>query len=318
MKNVIALVAGEPVSINSEIIAKTWRKLSKRNFFVIGNYSLLKKQLNKLGLKTPLKKINSFKDFKVESKLNILDIPLKFSSVFKRNHHQKKYVLECLNKAHKLAIEKKIKGFVNAPVDKRIFGSKNIGVTEYLSNKNNVRNQEVMMIHNKQLSVVPITTHIEISKIKKKINKDLIMKKIVVLNKQYRSLFHKKPQIALLGLNPHNDENRKDSFENKIIRPLIKKLRNKGVKISGPFPSDTIFMRKNRKNFNVIVGMYHDQVLGPFKALYNFDAINITLGLKYIRTSPDHGTASNIIGKNKANYSSLVSAIKFINEMKHD
>ena len=175
-----------------------------------------------------------------------------------------------------------------------------------------------MMIYNKKLSVVPITTHIEVSKIKTQINTRLIQKKIIVLNKCYKLLFKKSPNIAVLGLNPHNSENRSNSFENKIIKPSVLKLKKKGLNIFGPFPSDTIFMRDNRKKFDVIVGMYHDQVLAPFKALYDFDAINITLGLKYIRTSPDHGTAPNIIGKNKANYSSLMNSINFINTINYD
>ena len=99
-----------------------------------------------------------------------------------------------------------------------------------------------------------------------------------------------------MGLNPHNDEFRKDSFENKTISPAIKLLKKKKLNISGPFSVDEIFLRKQFK-FDVIVGMYHDQVLGPFKALFRFNAINITLGLPYIRVSPDHGTASEIIYK---------------------
>ena len=99
------------------------------------------------------------------------------------------------------------------------------------------------------------------------------------------------------------------------MKPAIIYLKKKKINISGPYSSDTIFMKKNRKNFDVIVGMYHDQVLAPFKTLYEFDAINITLGLKYIRVSPDHGTASDLIGKNIATPQSLISAIKFLNEI---
>ena len=98
----------------------------------------------------------------------------------------------------------------------------------------------------------------------------------------------------MLGLNPHNYELRNNS-EEKIIIPVIKKVRNKGIKITGPIPADTAFLKNNRKKFNVILGMYHDQVLSPFKALYNFDAINITLGILYLRISPDHGTGQDII-----------------------
>ena len=121
----------------------------------------------------------------------------------------------------------------------------------------------------------------------------------------------KKPKIGVLGLNPHNAEFRKNSEEKRIIFPSTLKLKKKGMNIKGPLVSDTIFMN-DYKNFDVIVGMYHDQVLSPFKTLFKFDAINITLGLDYIRVSPDHGTARNLIGKNKANPLSLLKCIDFL------
>ena len=114
--------------------------------------------------------------------------------------------------------------------------------------------------------------------------------------------------------NPHNAEYRPQSEEKKFIIPAIKKLRKLGVKINGPKVSDTIFI-KDYKNYNLIVGMYHDQVLSPFKALFKFDAINLTLGLKYIRTSPDHGVAEDLIMKKKSDPSSLLKCINFIHKI---
>ena len=106
------------------------------------------------------------------------------------------------------------------------------------------------------------------------------------------------PKICLLGLNPHNAEFNKNSEEQKILLPIVKMLRQRGFKIDGPESADTIFVNKYKK-YDVILGMYHDQVLAPFKALYKFDAINITLGLKYLRVSPDHGIASDLILKKR-------------------
>lgn len=318
MKKFIAIVAGEPVSINSEIIVKAWKKNKKKNLFVIGSFLLLKKQLQKLNLRIPLVKIHEIKDLKVNSKLHVLDVKINFKLPFKIYKKKKEYVLRCLNIAHDLSITKKIKGFVNAPIDKTIFNSKYLGVTEYLASKNKVRNKEVMMIYNKKLSVVPITTHIEVSKITKNIKSNIIERKINVLNKFYINFLKKKPRIAILGLNPHNSENKRNSIENKIIKPTMLKIKKKGINISGPFPADTIFSKDKRRKYDVIVGMYHDQVLSPFKALYGFDAINITLGLKYIRTSPDHGTAADIIGKNKGDPESLISSINFITKTNND
>jgi len=313
MKNLIAIIAGEPNSINSEIIAKAWKKSGKlKNIFIIGNYSLLKIQILKLGIKIPLIKINKLKDLKKEKKLFILDVPLKFKSIFNVSSSEvKTYVFKCFNIAHNLAINKKILGFINAPIDKKIFNNKYLGVTEYLSKKNKSKNKEIMLIHNKKLSVVPLTTHVEIKNVTNKITVNLIKTKIITLNKFYFKLFKKKPKIAVLGLNPHNSENKIQSVENKIIKPAINNLRKLKINVIGPLPADTAFNKQNIIAYDVIVGMYHDQVLGPFKALYEYDAINLTLGLKYLRISPDHGTAQNIVGLNKANPQSLINAINF-------
>ena len=317
MIKLIAIVAGEPDSINSEIIVKAWKKIkNKKNFFIIGDFLLLKKQINKIKLKIQLVKINSIDEIKSIKKLNILNVPLKNRSLFKNNLiNTRNYIFNSLDLAHKLSLNKKIKGFINAPIDKTIFKNKFLGVTEYLGNKQKAKNKEIMMIYNKKLSVVPLTTHLEIKNVTSKINSKLLESKISTLNESYYRLFNIKPKIAILGLNPHNSENRKNSIENKIIRPVIEKLKKLNMNIKGPFPADTIFNNQKKFNFNVVVGMYHDQVLAPFKALYGYDAINITLGLKYLRLSPDHGTARDIIALNKANPQSLIAAINFFNRL---
>jgi len=245
-----------------------------------------------------------------------LNMPLDFNSTLKINEkNKKKYVLNCLDLAHKLALKKKIKGFINAPIDKKIFNNKYLGVTEYLASRNKVKNKEVMMIYNKKLSVVPLTTHLEIKNVTNKIKFSLIKTKILILNKYYFQLFKKFPRIAILGLNPHNSENRASSIENKIITPAVNRLKKLNINIKGPFPADTAFVDQDKNIYDVIVGMYHDQVLTPFKTLYKYDAINITLGLNYLRISPDHGIAKNIIGLNKANPQSLISAINFFKKI---
>ena len=168
-----------------------------------------------------------------------------------------------------------------------------------------------MVIYNKDLSVAPLTTHIKLKEVSKSINKGLILRKIRTLHLNYRKYFKKTPRIAVLGLNPHNFELKKNSEEMKIILPVIKTLKKK-YDISGPYPSDTIFFKDNFKKFDVIVGMYHDQVLAPFKALFGFNAINITMGLPYIRLSPDHGVAED---KKKLNIASPLSLNKCIEIM---
>ena len=148
----------------------------------------------------------------------------------------------------------------------------------------------------------------------KKLQKKIIYEKVDLITNFYKSYRNKKPKIAILGLNPHCESIDKFNEDEKIIKPAVKYLDEKGYKVSGPFPADTIFLKNNRKKFDVILGMYHDQVLTPLKTLYEYDAINITLGLPYIRISPDHGPNFQMIGKNISNPKSLESAITFLDK----
>lgn len=307
---------GEPHSINTEIIYKSLNKLKKtfkNKIVLIGSYDLLKDQLKLLKKKIRLNKLRNINDFKKNDKINILDIPINFSNPFRIDSQEtKKYILNSLILAHNLSVKKKIDGFINCPIDKKVF-NKNIGVTEFLSKLNRSLGTEVMMIYNEKFAVVPLTTHIDVKKVSQFINQKKILSKIRTLNFAYKEIFKKQPVIKVLGLNPHNGEMRKNSEESKIIFPAVNKLKNERVKISGPFSVDEVFL-KNLKDKEVVVGMYHDQVLAPFKALNKFDAINITLGLKYLRISPDHGTGAKIVFKNQANPESLLKAIDCFNK----
>ena len=142
--------------------------------------------------------------------------------------------------------------------------------------------------------------------------KKKIVKKVLLINSFYNKKLKIKPKIAITGLNPHCENPLKLNEEKKIIIPAINFLKKKKISIKGPFSADTIFLKNQIKKFNVIVGMYHDQVLTPIKALYNFDAINITLGLPFVRISPDHGPNQKMFGKNLSNPQSLLQAIKFL------
>jgi 4-hydroxythreonine-4-phosphate dehydrogenase len=170
-----------------------------------------------------------------------------------------------------------------------------------------------MLIYNKELSVCPITTHLPLSLVSKKITKKKIIEKVMIVNNFYKKFLGFKPKIAIVGLNPHCESILKFNEDDKIVKKTVELLKKK-VNIRGPFPSDTIFLKDNRKNFDVIVGMYHDQVLGPIKTLFEYDAINITLGLPFLRVSPDHGPNEKMVGKNKSNPISLIKAIKFLDK----
>ena len=121
-----------------------------------------------------------------------------------------------------------------------------------------------------------------------------------------------KPRIAILGLNPHCESVDKFDEDEKVTKPAIKYLYKKKINVKGPYSADTAFLKSNKSNFDVIVGMYHDQVLTPIKTLYEYDAINITLGLPFLRISPDHGPNQKMLGKNKSNPLSLIRAIEFL------
>ena len=145
-----------------------------------------------------------------------------------------------------------------------------------------------------------------------KINKKNISDKVFLINNFYVKKFGFKPKIAILGLNPHCESNFINSEEEKIIKPAIKILKQRYKNISGPYSADSIFIPINVKKFDLVVGMYHDQVLTPLKSKYSFDAINITLGLPFLRISPDHGPNHKMIGKNVSDPTSLLTAIKFL------
>ncbi len=318
MKKRILIIGGDPNSINSELIYKCWKKLSKstrKKIYIVSNYDLLKKQFKKLRYPIKLIKIDKIKDFAEVSKLKILDIELKFRNPFKISEKaSSKFVLKSLDFAHNLVSKKEANFIINCAINKNLLPKKNTGVTEYLASKCKMpKDTEVMLIHNKNLSVSPLTTHLDIKDIAKKISKKLIIKKITIINKWFIKNLKKKPKIGLLGLNPHNAELRKNSEEVKEIIPAVKVLKKKNINLEGPLVADTLFISEYKK-YDVIVGMFHDQVLNPFKTIFKFNAINITLGLNYLRVSPDHGTATKLIGKNKANPLSLISCIKFLNK----
>ena len=316
MKNKILLVSGEPNSINSEIIFKSLKAINnkfKEKIYLISNYELIKKQFATLRYKEKFVKVKSPYEITKKKGLKIIDIKLKFKNPFKVDKKESsKFVIKSLNYAHKHSLNKDVAGLINCPINKKSLNKNEFGVTEYLARKCKVnKNSELMLISNKKLSVCPITTHQNIKNVSKKITSDVIVKKINKINNWFIAKGKRKPKIAILGLNPHNSEFNKNSEEVKKIIPAIRKLKKLKININGPYSSDTIFINDYKK-FDVIVGMYHDQVLSPYKALFKFDAINITLGLKYLRISPDHGTASNLIKKNKATPESLIKCLNFL------
>ena len=318
----IIIVNGEPNSIFSEILVKSFKSYkNKKPIILIGSYDLIVQQLKKLKLNVSLNLINYEKDKfdnLIINKINIINIKYNFKKPFERiSSKSNHYIKRCFNKAFDLIKKNKISGLINGPISKKYFlKSKYPGITEYLSEAFKIQNRHSMLIYNENLSISPIITHLPISRVSKKLNKNDIVVKSLLISNFFNKILSRKPKIAITGLNPHCENFLGASEENKIITPAIKNLRKKKINVRGPFPADTIFLKKNIKKFDVIIGMYHDQVLSPIKAIYGFDAINITLGLPFLRVSPDHGPNTEMIGKNKSDPKSLIKAIRFLDKNK--
>ena len=318
----IIIICGEPNSVFSELLAKSLKKFkNKKPIILLGSYSLIQLQLKKLRHKIKLKRIelknNLLKNENLD-KVNIIDINYNFTKAFEPvSSKSNKYIADCFQKAFRIIKKNKISGLINGPISKKFFLKKKFpGITEFIANEFNIKNNYAMLIFNKALSVCPITTHLPLNKVSKKIKKKDIIIKSLIIDNFYRKNFSVKPKIGITGLNPHCENFFNISEEKKIIEPVVKKLKNRKIKIYGPFPADTIFLKQNLKKFDVIIGMYHDQVLTPIKTLYGFNAINITLGLPFIRISPDHGPNHEMIGKNKSDPQSLINALKFLDSTK--
>jgi len=325
MKNKpLLIVSGEPYSIFLELFFKIFKtKLIKkynRPIILIASKNLVKMQMKKMNFSIKINLIDISKIRKIRinnKKINLIDVNLNFKKPFgKISSKSSVYIGKCFDIA--LEILKKNNGFalINGPISKKHFLNKKFsGITEYLAHKTKENNKEVMLIYNKLLSVSPITTHISLKDVRKKISKNLIVKNIISINNFYIKKLNKVPKFAVTGLNPHCESNYKSSEENKIIKPAVKKLKKKRLLIEGPLPADTLFIDANVKKYDVIIGMYHDQVLGPIKTLLGFKAINITLGLPFIRVSPDHGTNNQMLGKKKSDPASLKESLVFFKKI---
>ena len=322
MKNkAILIVAGEPNSIFLEIFFKSLKKNNfKKPIILIASKNLVAQQMKKLRFNFKINLIDTKKivlNLLTNKELNIINVDYKFKKVFdKISESSNLYIKNSFDIALTLLKTNKFIGLINGPISKKTFlKDKFFGMTEFFANKTEVKkNKFAMLIYNKRLSVSPLTTHIPLKEVHKSITKNKIIDLVLLINEFYKKKLKKKPKIAITGLNPHCESNYKTSEEERIIKPAIKYLRRKKINLFGPFPADTIFLKEVSKKYDVVVGMYHDQVLTPLKTLFGFDAINITLGLPFIRISPDHGPNEKMIGKNRSNHQSLVQAIKFLDK----
>jgi len=314
----IIIVPGAAESVFFEIFIKSLNIINTKSpIILICSLDLFKISSKRFNLKKKIRLISEqVNEFKLSNKLiNIIDVNYKMNkNKFTQIKNGNDYVLKSFNIAFNL-LEKKITNkFLNGPINKKKFlNKKYLGITEYISNYFN-KKKIGMLIYNNNLSVCPVTTHLPLKLVQKNISKKLIQDKIEIINNFYIKIFKFKPKIGVAGLNPHCESILKYNEDDKIILPAIKFAKKIGFSVFGPYPSDTIFLKQNRKKFDVILGMYHDQVLGPFKALFEYNAINITMGLPFLRVSPDHGPNEKMINKNLSNPASLIKALKFLDK----
>ena len=306
----IIIIAGDPKSVFLEIYFKSLKKNQFKNpLILIVNESILLKQMRALKYDFEINKLdidNLIHKNLNNKKINIIHVPFdkKFIS---------EYIYQSFEKALFLTKKDKEINLINGPINKKkILKQKFLGITEYLDFKTKSKGKTVMLIYNKDLAVSPLTTHLPLKKVHKFISKRKIINHVQQISNFYKKKFNILPNIGITGLNPHCESNFHRSEEEKIIIPAIRYLSKKKFRVSGPFAADTIFLKDKVKKFDVVIGMYHDQVLAPIKSIFGFNAINITLGLPFIRISPDHGPNLEMFLKNKSNPDSLIQAIKFL------
>jgi len=224
-----------------------------------------------------------------------------------------KYAVLSLQTAVAALKQKQIDGLVTAPIHKKNIQSADFnftGHTPYLKNVFEVKDVAMMLCAG-NFRVALLTEHIPVGEVAGQVTKEAILSKLSIIHKSLQKDFGiDRPRIAVLGLNPHaGDEGLIGNEEEMIIKPAIKEAKNNNILVTGPFSADAFFARNYQKKFDAVLAMYHDQGLIPFKALASGEGVNYTAGLPSVRTSPDHGVAFDIAGKDKADISSFVTSL---------
>ena len=314
----LGISIGDPNGIGFEIILKTFE--DKKIFdllipIVFANVENFIEQRQRLGIKTDIFSLKNIHKPE-EGKLNIIKtwnqpFPIIFGEVQKEAGKASIRSLESGTKALK---DRLIDVLVTAPINKKSIQLNSFnfpGHTDYLNQE--LEGESLMFMISDSIKIALVTDHIPLSQIINYLNKDVIEKKLNLLEKSLVYDFGiKKPRIAVLGINPHTGDNGVIGNEDdKLIYPIIKKLSNKGKLVFGPFAADGFFGSRKHLEYDATLAMYHDQGLIPFKTLTFGSGVNFTAGLNKVRTSPDHGTAFEIAGKGKADFRSFHQAILY-------
>ena len=318
----IAVSSGDPAGIGPDICIKAFDQISKDCLPIFfGNIELFKERAELLRIKINIeeytgdnKKQHSSDSLKlVNQTLNENVIPGEPSL------HSANYTLNNFKQSVKRTLDGEFDAIVTCPINKQLINDSGIaftGHTEELAQLSNTQ-QVVMMLVNEKIKVALASTHLPIREVPSFLNEELLKEIILITNESLKKNWGiANPLIKVLGLNPHaGDGGHIGKEEQEFITPAINYLKNKGLNIIGPLSADTAFVEKNSEKADVFIAMFHDQGLPVIKALGFGETVNITLGLPFIRTSVDHGTAYDISGTGAADESSLLAAIEVAKTM---
>jgi 4-hydroxythreonine-4-phosphate dehydrogenase len=328
MAKPLALTLGEPAGIGPDITIKTWlrrNELKLPAFYLLGDRDLLGRRAKALGLEIKLADVRA--EEALDTFADALPVVTTGHAASARPGQPDDTSADATIASIRQAVSDVIAGRAGAvvtnPIAKSVLyraGFRHPGHTEFLAELAATRGhapKPVMMLWSPALAVVPVTIHLSLRDAVAQLSSDLIVAtaRIVVADLKSRfGLAH--PRLAVSGLNPHAGEDGSlGTEEQAIVAPAIEILRGEGIEIRGPVPADTMFHDAARKTYDCAICMYHDQALIPVKTLAFEDAVNVTLGLPFIRTSPDHGTAFDIAGTGNANPSSLIAALRLAARM---
>ncbi len=305
----IFISPGDPSGIGPEITLRALEKNRsiQKNFVLAGDANFLEDLAKKINLKLKFNENETSSDgielkhFPLKNEVTLGQPEIKNAS----------YIIDILSHGALGCLNKEFKGLITGPVNKELINKSGFefsGHTEFLSDISNVK-KVVMLLMNKRLKIALLTTHIPLSEVPSKISKENLEETISIISKEFRNTWKiKNPSICLLGLNPHAGEGGYIGHEEEeILKPFVNSSKEN---IYGPISADTAFIEKNINAYDVFLAMYHDQGLPVIKSMGFGNTLNVTLGLPFVRISVDHGTAYEIAGKNKADFSSMEEALK--------
>jgi 4-hydroxythreonine-4-phosphate dehydrogenase len=329
----LALTMGEPAGIGGEIALKAWRHFSQKTdrrsdqtppvFFSIDSPHRLEELSNRLDIGTPVHPIETPEQAASVFADALPVIPLGFpvtTNPGRPNPENIPAVIASIDNAIRLVQEKRASGIVTNPIHKKCLsgaGFAYLGHTEYLAERAGGSAQAVMMLAAPELRVVPVTVHVSLSDAIRLLTTEMIVRSAQITVASLSLDFGiQNPRLVVAALNPHAGEGGKMGCEEtEIIAPAVEEIRQGGINVTGPFAADSLFHPSARSDYDVALCMYHDQALIPLKTVDFENGVNITLGLPFIRTSPDHGTAMDIAGRGGASELSLLAALKTARDM---